>query len=57
MARMTAGNLSSIPLSRIIWVLAVKAPPGIGEKGISGSTWVASGGMKYSFKASRKVSS
>ena len=45
-SRMAAGYLSSIPLSRIIWVLAVSAPPGMGEKGMSGSTARDSGGRK-----------
>lgn len=54
---MTCGNLSKILLSLIICVFAVKAPPGIGEKGISGFTIVASGGKKYSFKQSFKTSS
>lgn len=34
-------------LSRIIWVLAVRAPPGIGLKMIFGETCIDSGGMKY----------
>ena len=46
MAAMTSGYLSMRPLSRSIWVFAVKAPPGIGKNGIRGLTWVASGGMK-----------
>ena len=47
MALTTSGNLSKVPLSRIICVLAVNAPPGRGENGIIGLTDVASGGRKY----------
>ena len=34
-------------MSRIIWVFAVSAPPGIGLKMIFGETCIDSGGMKY----------
>ena len=44
---MQASYLSRQLLSRIIWVFAVSAPPGIGLKMIFGETCMDSGGMKY----------
>ena len=41
-----ASYLSIMPKSRSICVLAVRAPPGIGDQTISGLTLVASGGRK-----------
>ena len=38
--------LSISPLSRSIWVLAVSAPPGMGDQMMTGEEWTASGGRK-----------
>ena len=46
MAAIICGYLSIRLLSRSICVLAVSAPPGMGKKGMTGSTLVASGGVK-----------
>ena len=52
---MQASYLSRQLLSRIIWVFAVRAPPGIGLKMISGETCMDSGGMKYFFRQFLKI--
>ena len=46
MFRAISSYRSMRPLSRSIWVLAVSAPPGMGDSGMSGSTARASGGTK-----------
>ena len=52
---MQESYLSRQLLSRIIWVLAVRAPPGIGLKMISGETCMDSGGMKYLLRHCLKI--